>query len=99
MFSAFAFLFLFNHSLCTAAIHPTNALVLCKNQKIVRTIRVEVKDDKSCETKYTKAGVDRTIGTGNYETSCDRFLNNVKGNLQTAGWKCKDVSSAKIVSE
>lgn len=71
--------------------------VMCRNKQIVRTIRVEWnKDTSSCQTWYTKSGVDRSVGNGKFFESCVNFLNNVQGNLEKAGWKCKDISKASI---
>ena len=72
--------------------------VMCKNQKVVRTLRVVKKEENgnTCETLYTKAGVDRVVGRSKTLLGCDDFLNNVKGNLEKAAWKCKDISKAQI---
>lgn len=71
--------------------------VMCRNSSIVRTIRAEwfPKVD-GCTTTYTKNGVDRQIGEGKFFDSCVGFLNNVQGNLEKAGWNCKDISGAQI---
>ena len=78
----------------TTSPHPT--YVICKNRKIVRTVRVEKAAGGSCKTIYTKAGVDRDIGSGRNSASCFKFMDNVQGNLESAGWKCKDISSSAI---
>lgn len=71
--------------------------VMCRNSQIVRTIRVEWnKESASCETLYTKNGVDRSVGNGKFFGSCVKFLTNVQANLEKAGWKCKDISKASI---
>ena len=73
------------------------AHVICKNQKIVRTIRVE-KGAGKCETLYTKNGQDQVIATGINPPSCKKFLTDVQENLTKAGWKCRETKQA-IVSE
>lgn len=72
-----------------------SALVLCKNNQVVRTIRVNSSDD-GCRTVYTKAGVDRVVGSGQNTSSCVQFLNNIKGNLEEAAWSCREVSKFKV---
>ena len=69
---------------------------MCSNKKFVRTLRIEVLKDKSCQAKYSKAGKDRMIGSGMHIESCRRFLKNVKGNLEAAGWKCRKVDAVNI---
>ncbi len=98
MFYLVAF-FLLGH-LNISAGSPQPNMVLCKNKSFVRTIRVE--DNKAqnlCETKYTKQGIDKTIGSAMQKESCIKILENVKTNLEGAGWKCKDISTAKIDKE
>jgi hypothetical protein len=68
---------------------------MCRSQKNVRTIRVVKKPDV-CETVYTKNGVDKVVSSGRNPNSCVNVFNNIKGNLETAGWKCKDISSASV---
>ena len=77
-----------------------SAFVMCRNKKIVRTLRIEAggSEGAACSTTYTKAGVDRVIGTGQFEVSCKKFLNNVRGNLEEAGWKCRNIEQARISS-
>lgn len=81
------------------AIKPT--YLLCKNRKTVRTIRIvelqgKTGSDASCKTIYNKAGIDRVVGQAHHPQSCLRFMENIRGNLESAHWKCRDVSSATI---
>ncbi len=71
---------------------------ICSNKNVIRTLRVEVGKDNSCVTNYSKTGIDRVVGSGVHVESCKRFLNNVKGNLQGAGWSCKKATSVKMSS-
>lgn len=73
------------------------AHVICKNQKIVRTIRVE-KGPGKCSTLYTKNGQDQVIASGINATSCKKFMSDVQENLTKAGWKCRETKAA-VVSE
>lgn len=73
-------------------------LVLCKNKKIVRTLRVEKGDDNKCRAIYTKEGVDATIGSGQYMESCAEYISNVRKNLEEAHWSCRDVKEARSSS-
>ena len=72
-------------------------VVLCKNRKVVRTITLSTAAD-GCRTVYTKAGVDRVIGSGIHESSCRGFLQNVQANLEKAGWSCRDVTNVTRIS-
>ena len=69
--------------------------ILCKNKKVVRTIRIEKAGDE-CKTIYTKAGQDKDVGGGKFAGSCDKIVENIKGNLEKAGWTCKPVAAAGI---
>jgi hypothetical protein len=70
--------------------------VICKNQKIVRTIRVECTKGE-CDTIYTKDGTDRVEGHNNNVFGGQKILSNIKGNLEKAAWKCNDITAnAKI---
>src|SRR4051812_5045921 len=73
------------------------AQVICKNQKTVRTLRVQSSKGK-CETLYTKSGQDHIIASGINATSCKKFMMEVQGNLTKAGWKCRETKEA-VVSE
>jgi hypothetical protein len=84
-----------------ASIQESESLVVCKNNRVVRTIRVNNEKDGSCRTIYTKFGVDRVVGNAKYKTSCLQFLNNIKTNLEGASWSCREVANSKtaVVSE
>ena len=88
----FLFMSLFFSQVTLAATQPSKFL-LCRNHKIVRTLRV-VGSDSGCQTMYTKEGVDRIIGTRLAKHSCVKFMDNVQNNLEQAGWRCKDVRKA-----
>lgn len=69
---------------------------LCSNKKIIRTLRIEMLPDKSCQTQYTKAGIDKIIASGTQLESCEKVLSNVKKNLESAGWNCRKVNSVTV---
>jgi len=71
---------------------------LCKNKKIVRTLRSipPVSEGTDCKAVYTKNGEDKEVGAGKMYSSCVNIINNIKTNLEKAGWTCKDISSSKI---
>lgn len=80
---------------------PANTLVdlkyvMCKNSKTVRTIRISQpqKDIDQCMVTYTKAGVDRVVGSGSSRIGCFEILNNIRINLEKSHWQCKDISSS-----
>lgn len=72
--------------------------VLCRNQKTVRTIRVEKEDQKECVAFYTKAGVDREVGRAQNLLSCQKIVENIRGNLEKAAWKCTERGNVSIIA-
>ena len=91
---AFILLLVWPPSALSAERSPSQ-FIYCKLHKQVRTIRlVPSTTEKPCNTIYTKQGKDRVIGTGQMNHSCVKFLENVKGNLAEAGWKCEDASAS-----
>lgn len=80
-----------------AAIEKSEAYVMCRSQKTVRTIRVEIdKDKKECRTVYTKGGIDKEVGNAKNTNSCVGFMKNIRTNLEGASWNCREVPSAQI---
>ncbi len=71
---------------------------LCKNRKEVRTIRVHIGTDGICTTFYSKAGSEKSVGSGKSHESCINFLNNIKTNLEKSSWSCRDISSTRITA-
>lgn len=80
--------------------HSASQFFLCKNQKNVRTIRVEksTSADSQCIAFYTKAGVDREVGRAQSIMSCLKIIDNIKGNLEKANWKCKGHEKVSMTS-
>ena len=87
-------LFIAAVSVLAADSHP-QTYVLCKLRGDVRTIRIHV-DANGCRAVYTKAGVDKPVGSGRNKGSCQDFLNNIRINLEKSNWKCRDVASATV---
>lgn len=71
---------------------------ICKNQKEVRTMRVQIETSGLCVTYYSKQGTEKNVGSGKNHDSCANFLNNIKTNLEKSNWNCRDISSTKITS-
>lgn len=74
-------------------------LVICRNQKIVRTIRVECTSGLECNTIYTKEGTDRVEGSNNNVLGGQKILGNIQANLEKAAWKCNDVTANAKIAE
>ncbi|MBK8203535.1 MAG: hypothetical protein IPK68_14820 [Bdellovibrionales bacterium] len=100
----FLFLFSFSASLRVASnfafAEETSTYFLCRNKKMIRTIRVgrASTDNGTCETVYTKSGVDRSVGSGINVSSCLRFAENIRRNLEVADWKCQDITAKSSIS-
>lgn len=86
-------------SLAQQAVEVENkAYWMCKSAKEVRTIRVFVGKDGYCSTFYSKAGEEKTVGSGRNQESCHNFLNNIKTNLEKSNWACRDISATRITA-
>lgn len=71
-------------------------MAICKNGSFVRSIRVE-KEDGGYTTYYTKRGNESRVGRGLNKQSQIDILLNIKGNLEEAGWQCREVSDAQML--
>ena len=69
--------------------------IMCRNNNVVRTIRIE-KKGRSCRTTYTKDGVDSTVGKSGSMALCQDVFDKIKDNLEKALWKCKDITQARV---
>jgi len=78
------------------------AFVLCKNQKNVRTIRImsgqSGQNDSNCSISYTKGGVDEVVGANRSLNTCKSILKSIQMNLGSAGWSCRSVERAAIMT-
>lgn len=73
-----------------------DAFVLCKHEKMVRTLRVDHASDSLCKAIYTKQGVDHVIGSAQNKESCQDFLAKVRKNLEDGSWACRDVKESRV---
>lgn len=74
------------------------SIIMCKNKKIVRTLRVmQMEKENKCVTMYSKGGSDKIVGSGRSMSTCTTVTENIKGNLEKAGWKCKE-TTAEVIS-
>ncbi len=83
---------LFFLSLVVKADEP---LLICKNKKIVRTVRI-TKEKGLCRTNYTKDGKTQMIGSGMNPASCQKVLDGVRKNLEASHWSCRDVKASSV---
>lgn len=68
---------------------------MCRNHSIVRTLQIETRDG-GCRTHYGKDGVDRVVSQSQTPSGCVGVFSNIRRNLESAGWKCKDISQGRI---
>lgn len=73
-----------------------DAFVLCKHDKMVRTLRVDHISDSQCKAVYTKQGVDQVIGASQMGESCNEYLTKVRKNLEDGKWACRDVKESRV---
>lgn len=71
------------------------SFILCKSNKNVRTLRVEVGSDQKCRAVYTKQGVDEVIGASTGTAACAEIIANVRKNLEEGKWNCRDVKESR----
>ncbi len=70
---------------------------MCRASSLVRTIKVEM-NSGSCKTIYNKDGVDRDSGQSKEISHCFAVFKNIKRNLESNRWSCKDISNAPVVA-
>lgn len=68
---------------------------MCRNRSIVRTLQIENREG-GCRTHYGKDGVDSVVSQAQTTSGCVSVFANIRRNLESAGWKCKDISQARI---
>jgi hypothetical protein len=68
---------------------------LCRKSLEVRTLRVEKKLG-SCTALYNKSGLNRKMLSSTNKDNCSPMIQKIKGNLEAAGWKCKDISDSLV---
>lgn len=68
---------------------------LCRRSMEVRTMRFEVSGEH-CVGWYTKGGVDERVADTKDIGQCKEIVQKIRTTLESAGWKCKDISYSKI---
>jgi hypothetical protein len=59
-------------------------------------MQVEKDDTNKCVTLYSKGGTDKIVGSGRALSTCTNVMENIKGNLEKAAWKCKETTADVI---
>lgn len=91
---------MFIGSLSEAAIAREEQFVICKQSKLVRTIRaLGAEKDDGCRAFYSKDGAEKQVGQGRFTETCNKIIQNVRTNLEAANWRCKDVRHSSTDSE
>lgn len=72
-----------------------NHYVICRNDKVVRTIRVEIKNG-ICRAIYSKEGQEDVVAKSGANEKCYEVVGQIRGNLEKSVWKCKDVEPDRI---
>ena len=70
-------------------------LLICKNKKVVRTIRI-TKENGLCKTNYSKDGKSQMIGSGLNPASCQKILEGVRKNLEASNWSCREAKATSF---
>jgi hypothetical protein len=73
-----------------------NAFVMCKHEKAVRTLRIDVGNNQKCRAVYTKQGVDETVGNSTVMSDCEEVVIKIRKHLEEGNWNCRDVKEARI---
>lgn len=87
--------FVFFFCLLLTANFSLASIIICKNEKAVRTLRAD-KTEVGCSAIYTKQGIDQIVGSSTKENACSSILENIRKTLETSIWKCKDVKQASV---
>lgn len=81
--------------LVTTGLEKTPIYWMCRNRAVVRTLQIEVRDG-GCRTHYSKDGVQSMVSQSQAISNCVNIFANIRRNLEVAGWKCRDISRARI---
>ncbi|MCB0355794.1 MAG: hypothetical protein KDD40_02245 [Bdellovibrionales bacterium] len=64
--------------------------VECKIKKDIRFLKVVAKEPKGCELIYTKFGKEKTVAESAFGNEhCEKIMQKMQGNLESAGFKCQ----------
>lgn len=69
----------------------SETLIICKNQKNVRTMTVKSFDGQFYVAEYTRNSLKQEVARAKQKSVCLEVVSNIKVNLQKAGWVCKEV--------
>ena len=69
--------------------------VICRNDKVVRTIRVDTSGEK-CKAIYSKDGKEDIVAKSGTAEKCFEVANQIRTNLEKSVWKCKDVEADRV---
>ncbi len=87
--------FAFDHT--WAAQESVGSMVICKNSRQVRTLRVIDAEGKGCAIGYSKFGNEELVGAGRSATMCESVLRSIQENLLDAKWNCRSVARVKSI--
>ena len=71
-------------------------IIICKNDKTVRTLRSDKSDEGGCKAVYTKQGIDQIVGSSVRENGCETILGGIRKTLEDSVWKCREVKEAVV---
>jgi len=77
--------------------HASEIFYLCKHNNSSRWLRVYKLKNGRCNTQYSKSGTVQIVGSAIYFVNCEKFLNNVKRNLESGGYTCTRTSSHSVL--
>jgi len=91
------FLILFAVIFSDSALAAKKLYVLCRSGEVVRTLRVCRDDgDGNFKVLYTKNGRDEVKAAGkSYDFNVTKLIS-IRETLESANWKCKDISPASL---
>jgi hypothetical protein len=75
-----------------------DSLIICKKEKQVRTLRIEMLSDQHCKAIYTKQGVDQNIGASQSLKACEEIIGAVRKTIEAASWSCREVKEFQASS-
>lgn len=73
------------------------SLVICKNSRQVRTLRVIDADGRGCSIGYSKFGSEEMVGAGRSVAMCESVLKSIQANLLDAKWNCRSVAKVRSI--
>lgn len=71
---------------------------MCRNQKDVRTLRIEKASGEKCAAFYSKNGTEQNIGSSRKHEDCLSYTKKVQDILERNKWICKEVPVSTLSS-